>query len=167
MKNEIKKCCNHAGFTLIELLTYLSLAAVVFLGLDYLFLRSTDIYVDVLSSSTLAQSAHTASEMLEREIKGVQNKNSVIIATSTQFKFTNTSNSVIDLVYAGEQIKKNTIVYGSGITSFSFSYYKWDGTTWTSASPSSQIAKIRFVFTMSIQGHNISKDLYVLLRNMR
>lgn len=97
---------NTSGFTLIELLTYMSLAGVVFLGLDYLFLRSTDIYVDVLSSSTLVQNAHTASEMLEREIKSVRNKTSIVTATATQFKFTNTSNSLIDLVYASGQIKK-------------------------------------------------------------
>lgn len=158
---------NKSGFTLIELLTYMSLAGVVFLGLDYLFLRSTDIYVGVLSSSTLVQNAHTASEMLEREIKSVRNKTSIVTATTTQFKFTNTSNLLIDLVYASGQIKKNTIVYGSGITSFSFSYYKWDGTAWTSTSPSSQIAKVRFNYIITYQGHNVTKDHYILLRNMR
>ncbi|KAB2881533.1 hypothetical protein F9K33_00305 [bacterium] len=158
---------NEFGFTIIELLTYISLASVIFVGAYYVFVKSTDIYVNVLRSSTAVQNAHSASELIEREAKNVKNNASVIIATSTQFKFTNTSNTVIDLVYSSQQIKKNTVAYASGISSFAFSYYKWDGTTWTSASPTNQIAKIRYVFTIAYQGYSFSKDNYILLRNMR
>lgn len=158
---------NESGFTLIELLTYLSVAGVLFLGVYYVFLKSTDIYARVLRSSAVIQNAHTASEMLEREAKNIKDKNSILIATSTQFKFTNTSNTVIDLVYSQQQLKKNTVVFAGNITSFSFTYYKWDGTVWTSVSPTSQIARIRSAFTMTYQGYSFSKDYSIFLRNMR
>ncbi|MBL7995244.1 hypothetical protein JNM05_07710 [bacterium] len=158
---------NESGFTLMELLTYISVAGFVFMGVYYVFVKSTDIYVGVLRSSTTIQNAHAASQMLEREAKNVRNNASITIATATQFKFTNVSNTVVDIVYTNQQLQKNTVAFASGISSFSFSYYKWDGTLWTTASPASQIAKIRVVFTMTSQGYSFSKDLYILLRNMR
>lgn len=167
MKQNRNVPSSESGFTLIELLTYVSLAGVIFVGAYYVFLKSTDIYVSVLRTSTVVQNTHTASEIIEHESKNVRNKNSIIIATSTQFKFTNTSNSVIDFVFSGQQLTKNTVVFGANLTSFSFSYYKWDGTVWTSASSTSQIAKIRYIFTMAYQGYSFSKDNYILLRNMR
>lgn len=158
---------SESGFTLIELLTYISLASVLFIGVYYVFVKSTDIYVNVLRSSMVIQNAHTASEMIEREAKNVSGKTGISIANSSEFKFTNTSNVVIDLVYSSQQIKKNTVVFAGNVTSFAFTYYKWDGTTWTSALPTSQIAKIRYVFTLSYQGYSFSEDRYILLRNMR
>ena len=158
---------DESGFTLIELLMYVSLAGFLFMGAYYVFVKSTDIYTGVLRTSMIAQNAHKVSEILEHETKNVRNKNSILIATSSEFKFTNPSNAVIDFVYSAQQFTKNGTVLAGSITGFTFSYYKWDGTVWTSSSPTTQIAKIKVNFTMTYLGYTFAKEHSFVLRNMR
>jgi type II secretory pathway pseudopilin PulG len=158
---------DEAGFTLIELLMYVSLAGFLFMGAFYVFVKSTDIYTGVLRTSMIVQNARKASEILEHESKNVRDKNSILIATSTEFKFTNTTNAVVDFVYSAQQLTNNGTVLAGNITGFTFSYQKWDGTTWTSASPTTQIAIIKVNFTMAYLGYTFTKDHSFVLRNMR
>ncbi len=155
------------GFTLIELMLYATLSGVIMTGVYLSFNTSTDIYADVLRSSVAVQDAQRAADVLEREAKSVKNRTSILIATSTRFKLTNNADAAIDLQYSAQRILRNNDVLASGVSGFVFSYYKWDGTAWTSASPTSQIARVRYVFSVSYRGYAYSVDRTVLLRNMR
>lgn len=158
---------NERGFTLIELMLYVTLSGIIMTGVYLSFNTSTTIYADVLRSSVAILDAQRAADLLERNAKSIKSKTSVLIATSGQFKFTNNANAAIDLVCTAQQIRRNNEVLASGVSGFVFSYYKWDGTVWTSCSPTSQIAKVRYVFSVTYQGYVYSVDRTVSLRNMR
>jgi len=163
----MKMIRNENGFTLIELMTYLALAGISFMGVYYIFLKSITVYTSVIGISSSIQDAQKASEFVVRESQNLKDKNSILIANNAEFKFTNVSGTVVDLVFASQQLKKNTTVFADHITSFSFSYYKWDGTAWSTGSETNLIAKIRFVMTITFNGNSYATEDYVLLRNAR
>ena len=130
-------------------------------------MKSTDIYTGILGQSINSQNAQIASDFLSRESENVRDKNSILIATATEFKFTNTNGSVVDLVYSSQQLTKNSAVLAKSVTAFAFSYYKWDGSSWTLGSATNLIAKLKFTMTVNSSGNSLSTENYVLLRNMQ
>lgn len=158
---------NDNGFALTELLQYVTLSGVVLSGIFLVFNQAIAMYADTVRSSVVVQDVQRVSDILERETGSIKGRTHVLVATSGQFKFTNHSNLVVDLVYAGGQIRRNNVALMSGVTSFSFQYYKWDGSVWTAASPTSAIAKVRYAYSTTHQGYVFNCERTVLLRNMR
>lgn len=163
MKNVLT---NSNGFTLIELLTTVAVMGISFLGVYIIFMKSTDIYSEVMGRSFAVQTIGQATTMLTRETKNVRDKNSILIATSSQFRFTNNAGQTVDLVYTNQQLKKNTTVIASHVTSFAFTYKKWDGTAWTSGA-TNLIAAVHYTITVTQSGKNVTFQNSILLRNAR
>ncbi|NUM82212.1 prepilin-type N-terminal cleavage/methylation domain-containing protein [bacterium] len=157
---------NSKGFTLIELLTTVTVMGISFLGVYIIFLKSIEIYSEVLGRSFGVQTIEQATDVLTRETKNVRDKNSIIIATASQFKFTNIHGQTVDMVYAAQQLKKNTVVFASHVTNFAFTYKKWDGTAWASGA-TNQIASVHYTMTVQNSNKSVTFQNSIVLRNTR
>ncbi|MBX7151301.1 prepilin-type N-terminal cleavage/methylation domain-containing protein [bacterium] len=163
MKNAL---INSKGFTLIELLTTVAVMGISFLGIYVIFMKSTDIYSEVLGRSLAVQTIEQATDVLTRETKNLRDKNSILIASASQFRFTNNNGQNIDLTYTDQQLKKNAVAFASHVTAFSLTYKKWDGTSWTSGA-TNLIASVHYSITVRNSGKNVTFQNSILLRNAR
>jgi prepilin-type N-terminal cleavage/methylation domain-containing protein len=158
---------NQNGYTLIELMTTVVILGVSFMTVFFIFKVTMDIYTSVAGMSEDIQRIQQVSNYLEADIKNLKDKNSILIATSSQFKFVNVNNVTIDMVFTGSQFKKNTVVLNSDISTAQISYYKWDGSSWTSARPLSEIARLVFSVSFTSNGEVVPFNHSILLRNCR
>jgi FlaG/FlaF family flagellin (archaellin) len=155
-----------SGYTAVELVITIAMLSVVSLGVTIVFIQSAGIYSEVTGRSVAVQRMDQLTDFLEREVKNVRDQNSILIATSSQFKFVNTSGATIDLTYANQQMKKNNTAVAVGISGFSLSYSKWDGSAWTGL-PTSSIARVNYQASFEFGQVSSTFQGAIVLRNCR
>lgn len=158
---------NTKGFTLIELVTTITVIGVAFICVFYIFNNTAEIYNHVAGGSEDLQRIQQITGYLDADLKNVKDKNSILIASGSQFKFINVNQQTIDFVYINPYLKKNNVNLTRDLSGFSFTYFKFDGMQWTSARPLSEIGRILITGTVINSGQLNSFRQSVSLRNCR
>ncbi len=114
---------NSKGYTLFELVLVIIILGVLFAG-------GTVLLRPVLDSWSLAipreEATDTSSYAMSRmiyEISQLRDKNSVLVATANEFRFTDMSGNVVRYWISGTNVMRNNDILARGVQTLAFSYF--------------------------------------------
>ena len=119
-----------AAYTLIELTVAIVVLGVLSGFLFYSIWGSAMAYVDLRSRSANAADAHHALELMSREIQEIRTATAgdIPTMTSSALTFTDIGGASVAYSFSGATLTRNGQTLLDRLESFSFAYYKSDGT---------------------------------------
>jgi len=154
MEKKKKHGGSDGGFTLIELI-----GVMVILGIMGSFFAQTaylagEGYIDVSRRQELLQAGSLGLERMVREIRSVATATGIDaqILQASAFTFRNKAGDTITYSYGSGTIERNSVPLVESVNSFSFSYYKSDGSAATSGNT---LHRVEIAFILAKGGESI------------
>lgn len=162
----LKSFKSSKSVTLIELVMLIVIVGIL-AGVSSMYIKETiDLWRFLSYRSEVVAQGRLAVMRMEREIRQVRDKDSILTANSSRFRFIDRSATTIDYQLSGNNLMRNTDVLATGVTGLTFCYYDNNNqsacapTAACSCSPVSDTTVIyRIVIKMDISAGNETKHL--------
>jgi len=123
-----------SAYTLVEMVTVLMIMSIIGLTASYVIIESAKVYARTVPAMDASYKANLAAERMKREIRDLKSTSSITTLGATAFTFDDSSDNTIAYSLSGTDLLRNGDLLAKGTTDLSFSYWKDDGTTASSAS---------------------------------
>lgn len=161
----MKKRRAKSGVTIIELVITIVIVGVL-VGSSSMFIKETmDIWRFMSFRNEVVGRGRLALARMVREIRRVRDTVSVITATSSQFRFYDSSDTDIAFLLSGTNLMRNSTMLAQGVSGLTFTYYDANGASITSpaVSPNEttiKVIKISFTVTYGTQTKTVTAQVY-------
>ena len=123
---------NSKGFTLIEIVMTIVIVSILAALAAVIILQGVRAYSDEDSRSDIHYQTRLAMERMAREIRMIRSTAAITTFTATNLQFTDVNGSTLGFQWVSPTLNRwngaTNDVLASGVTAFSFSYYKKDNT---------------------------------------
>lgn len=135
------------GFTLIELIVAVMLMAILSGVLASILAVNIDTISEISNRKKMIGPGMLAISTFQRDVSMLKGTDDILIASSTQFKFTDTYGNTWDYVIAGDSLSRGSsrLVAPVSNSGTSFTYYAADNSTTTTIS---EIRLIKLLLVM-------------------
>jgi|Deesub1362B_J571_1020462.scaffolds.fasta_scaffold02760_5 prepilin-type N-terminal cleavage/methylation domain-containing protein len=123
----MKTSGKQAGFTLVELVVAIAVSTILVGLLSRFMLMGFEAHRYVDRRKDMVREARLAVHFLNRDLRQVRNRNGVIEATNTVFRYWDYSNQQMEYRYSDGVIFRNGRKLATGIEDFTFRYFASDG----------------------------------------
>lgn len=159
------------GFTLMELTVTIAITGILTAVVAGIMTIGIDSYNLFNAHSTMARESQDAFRVMSDKIS-MAIPSTVTAHTARHFRFFTTNGEQIRLQFRnGPKIFRYRII-GSpwrelihNMTSFSFSYFKHDGSAWNTSDPVDEINRVTVTFAMSVLGEAENYTYNFTIRN--
>ena len=160
------------GFTLIELVVVITIIGIIAGVVGFILFGAVDAWTFRLKRAGLLSDGRLAINRIVREVREVKDLTSVIAASSSQFRFIDTDDTDITYSLNGSDLERtedgtaNTLA--ENVSSLSFTYYDFNGSTISTPAVSSSATDIRRVLidlTLTKDGEDVYLESESVPRN--
>ncbi len=154
---------HHRGMTLIELIVVLTILAVMAAIALPMIHAGFNSYITQRNLVDANWQGRLALARMTRDIRNIPSANAttLVTTTSTDFKFTDNTNTSVEYTLSGTNLQRNAITLANGIGSVTFGYY--DKTGAVTATP----ANMRYVsIALNITENNVNITVWTVV-NLR
>ncbi|MBI4211800.1 MAG: prepilin-type N-terminal cleavage/methylation domain-containing protein [Deltaproteobacteria bacterium] len=156
------------GFTFVEMILAISLTAMSVMMIYKITLLMVDMKQVEMVAIGLEREAAEACFRFGREARGVRSLSDVLVATTSEFTFIDTSGAEIQYWLDGTNLKRGTSVLAEQVSSLQYTYYDKNGLGLGAPAVSPDKTNIRVVrmkITVSRSGKSFSTLAEAKLRN--
>jgi prepilin-type N-terminal cleavage/methylation domain-containing protein len=122
-----------SGYTLVEMVLVVTILSIVGGVSSFVVLQAMKAYARHVPAMHNAYQARSSLERMRREIRALEDTSSITTMTATSLTFTGTGGTSIAYAYTGGNLDRNGDRLAKGLTAFSFTYWKSNGTTASAA----------------------------------
>lgn len=153
------------GFSLIELIVVIVILGIIGAFLSTSIYEGSHAYIDLRSRSANVADAHQALELMGREIQEIRTATSADITalTASSLAFTDINAASVSYAFSGATLTRNSQTLMDRLSSFSFAYYKSDGTT---AAAAADVWSVEVSLTVTRSGRDLTLRTRVFPRNL-
>ncbi len=157
--------CPSRGVSLVELIVVIVILGIIGAFLSASIYEGSHAYVDLRSRSANVADAHHALELMAREIQEIRTATSgdITTLTASSLAFTDINAASVSYAYSGGTLTRNSQTLLDRLSSFSFAYYKSDGTT---AAAAADIWSVGISLTVTRSGRELTLRTRVFPRNL-
>jgi len=147
------------GFTLIELIIVISIIVIIAGASIHPLIKFYDLWRFSTTHMELLWDTRAAIRDMSKNIRMVRDDTSVLTATQTRFRFTDTNGTAVDYQLLGGNLNKDNAIFINNVSSFSFAYYDSTGAALPAPITSPSATDISYVvinMTVTNRGEDFS-----------